>query len=94
MPCKMVTGGYKEAMRQAAEALSARSNRAYSLGIAMLYAYAGEKRKALDWLEIAYQEKMQDLVYLNVYPHWDPLRDDPRFKELIRQMNFPADNNK
>jgi len=83
-------GGYKEAMRQAADALAARSNRAYSLAIATLYAYAGEKRKALDWLEIAYQEKMQDLVYLNVYPHWDPLRDDPRFQELIRRMNFPV----
>ena len=22
---------------------------------------------------------------------WDPLRDDPRFQELIRRMNFPED---
>jgi serine/threonine-protein kinase len=83
-------GGYMEAMRQAAEALAARSNRAYSLAIATLYTHAGEKGKALDWLEIAFQEKMQDLVYLNVYPTWDPLRDDPRFQELIRRMNFPV----
>jgi len=83
-------GGYREAMRQAAEALAARSNRAYSMGIATLYAYAGEKEKALDWLEVAYEEKMQNLVYLNVYPKWDPLRDHPRFQELIRRMNFPA----
>lgn len=87
-------GGYKEAMRQAAEALAARSNRAYSLNIATLYTYAGKKDLALDWLEIAYQEGMQDLVYLNVYPKWDPLRDDPRFQELIKRMNFPAGQKK
>jgi serine/threonine-protein kinase len=84
-------GGYKEAMRQAAEAMEARSNRAYAMDIATLYTYAGEKERALDWLEIAFQEKIQNLVYLNVYPKWDPLRDDTRFQELIRRMNFPGD---
>jgi len=74
--------------------LAARSNRAYSLDIATLYTYAGKKDLALDWLEIAYQEGMQDLVYLNVYPKWDPLRGDPRFQELIRRMNFPAGEKK
>jgi TolB-like protein len=87
-------GGYKEAMRQVAEALAARSNRAYSLGIAKFYTYAGEKDRALDWLEIAYEERMQNLVYLNVYPRWDPLRNDPRFQNLIRLMNFPANEKK
>jgi tetratricopeptide (TPR) repeat protein len=82
-------GGYKEAMRQAAEAVVARSNRAYAMRIATLYTYAGEKGRALDWLEIAFQERMQNLVYLNVYPKWDPLRDDLRFQDLIRRMNFP-----
>jgi len=87
-------GGYKEAMRQAAEAAAARSNPAYSLGIAALYARAGKEEKALDWLEIAIRERIQDLVYLNVQPTWDPLRDDPRFRELIRRMNFPAGGKK
>jgi hypothetical protein len=83
--------GYKEAMRQAAEVWAAQSNRAYSMRIATLYLYAGKHDQALDWLEIAFQEKMQNLIYLNVQPKWDPLRDDPRFQALIRQMNFPED---
>ena len=83
-------GGYKEAMRQAAEAWAAQSNRAYSMRIATFYIYAGEKDRALDWLEIAYQEQMQNLIYLNVQPKWDPLRSDPRFQNLIRGMNFPT----
>jgi len=85
-------GGYRGAMRLTAEALEARSNRAYSLRIARYFTYAGEKDRALDWLEIAYEERIQNLVYLNVYPMWDPLRDEPRFQELIRRMNFPANN--
>jgi TolB-like protein len=82
-------GGYKEAMRQAAEAWAAQSNRAYSMRIATLYAYAGEKDRALDWLEIAYQEQMQNLIYLNVQPKWDLVRDDPGFQALLRRMNLP-----
>ena len=83
-------GGYKQAMRQAAEEWAVQSNRAYSMRIATFYIYAGEKDRALDWLEIAYQERMQNLIYLNVQSKWDPLRDDPRFQNLIRGMNFPA----
>jgi TolB-like protein/Tfp pilus assembly protein PilF len=84
-------GGYKEAMRQAAEAWAAQSNRAYSMRIATLYTYAEEKDRALDWLEIAFQERMQDLIYLNVQPKWDLLRDDPRFQDLIKRMNYPPE---
>jgi tetratricopeptide (TPR) repeat protein len=82
-------GGYKQAMRQAAEVWATQSNRAYSMRIATLYIYAGEEDRALDWLEIAYRERIQDLVYLNVQPKWDPLRIDPRFQVLLQKMNFP-----
>ena len=50
--------GYQEAMRQAAEALEARLNRSYSMGIARLFTYAGKLDRAIDWLEIAYEEHM------------------------------------
>ena len=85
-------GGYRMAMLRAAEAAAARANRAYSMRIATLFIYAGEKDRALDWLEIAFEEQMQNLVYLNVYPKWDPLRSDPRFQDLVRRMNYPAAN--
>ena len=61
--------------------LAARSKLSYVLPteIARLYAYAGEKERALDWLEKAYQERDMYMVYLSVDPTWDSLRDDPRF---------------
>jgi TolB-like protein/Tfp pilus assembly protein PilF len=82
-------GGYSEAMRRAAESMVARSNLAYALRIATLYTFAGEKERALDWLEKAYQERLQNMIYLRVYPKWDPLRDDPHFLDLLRRMNLP-----
>ena len=57
--------------------------------IAHVYALSGEKDRALDWLEKAYQEGASLLVYLRVEPLYDPLRDDPRFQDLLRRMNFP-----
>jgi len=83
-------GGYVEAMRQAAVALAARSNPAYALRIATLYTFAGEKERALDWLENAYEERLQNMIYIRVYPKWDLLRDEPRFQELLHKMNLPA----
>ena len=84
-------GGYAGAMRLAAETLAALSKRTYvqAMQIAKLYAHAGEKDRALDWLEKAYQERESRLVYLGVVPGWDPLRDDPRFQDLLRRMNLP-----
>ncbi len=83
-------GGYSEAMRRAAESMAARSVLPYALRIATLYTFAGEKERALEWLEKAYQERLQNMIYLSVYPKWDPLRDDPRFQDLLRRMNLPV----
>jgi TolB-like protein/Tfp pilus assembly protein PilF/predicted Ser/Thr protein kinase len=85
-------GGYTEAMRRAAEALAARSNPAYAMRIATLYTFADEKERALDWLEKAYEERLQNMIYLRVYPKWDPLRENLRYKDLLQKMDFPADN--
>ncbi|MFQ5818342.1 MAG: protein kinase, partial [Terriglobia bacterium] len=83
--------GYRGAMRLAAETLAARSKRTYILStqVAALYAHAGQKDRALDWPEKAYQERDQMMVYLGAHPVWDSLRDDPRFQDLLRRMNFP-----
>lgn len=82
--------GYPGAMRLAGEALAARSKRAHvpAVRIARLYAHAGEKDRALDWLEKAYEERDSLLVHLGVGWDWDSLRDNPRFQDLLRRMNL------
>ncbi len=54
---------------------------------AKIYAFLGDKDQAFKWLEEAYEE--HDLVLnIKVNPDWDPLRDDPRFQDLLRRMNL------
>lgn len=48
----------------------------------------GLPERALFWLEKAMQQGLP-LLFLRVNPAWDPLRDSPRFQNLLRRMNFP-----
>jgi TolB-like protein/DNA-binding winged helix-turn-helix (wHTH) protein/Tfp pilus assembly protein PilF len=58
--------------------------------IATIYASSGEKNKAFEYLEKAYEEKSSDLPYfLKADLRVDDLRSDPRFQDLMRRMNFP-----
>ncbi len=58
-----------------------------SFGIALIYTCLGEKDQAFLWLERVYQER-ESASRINVYPQFDPLRDDPRFTDLLRRMNL------
>ena len=53
------------------------------------HCYLGEMSEAMKWLNMAYEKKEAQLVFLGVDPLWDPIRDDPRFQDLLRRMNFP-----
>jgi len=57
---------------------------------AVIYLGLGEKDKAFEWLEKAYQERSTatGLCVLKVSPLFDPLRSDPRFADLLRRMNL------
>jgi TolB-like protein/Flp pilus assembly protein TadD len=58
--------------------------------IATVYAGLGDKGKAFEYLENAYQEKSSDLPYfLRADLRMDSLRSDPRFQDLLHRMNFP-----
>ena len=55
----------------------------------MLYAQLGDGDQAIAWLEKAYETHDGLLFLLKVHPLLDPLRDDPRYEDLVRRMNFP-----
>jgi len=48
----------------------------------------GETDNALSLLEMAYQEHNGSMVELLFDDCWDPMRDNPRFRELVRKMGF------
>jgi serine/threonine-protein kinase len=47
--------------------------------------------EAFAWLEKAVEVRDADLFMLKVWPEWDPIRDDPRFDDLLRRLNFPTE---
>jgi serine/threonine protein kinase/tetratricopeptide (TPR) repeat protein len=85
-----IDGGYSGAMRQAAETLSERSHLTYvqPTQIARLYAHAGDRDHALQWLEKAYEERLPAMLHLGVDLDWNTLRGEPRFQDLIRRVNL------
>jgi tetratricopeptide (TPR) repeat protein len=50
-----------------------------------VYTALGEKDKAYQWLEKAYEERS---IFSSKGPLWDPLRSDPRWTDLLRRMNL------
>jgi tetratricopeptide (TPR) repeat protein len=46
----------------------------------------GDHEKAIEWLERAYDERSYWLIYLNVDPALDPLRDHARFMKLVEKV--------
>jgi len=56
--------------------------------IALVYNGLGENEKALDYLEKGFAEKDARMVFLKVEPKWNNLRNEPRFVDLMRRMNF------
>ena len=57
--------------------------------LAVFHAALGEKDKAFAELNKAYENRETFMVLLKVDPRLDPLRDDPRFQELLRKVGFP-----
>jgi TolB-like protein/DNA-binding winged helix-turn-helix (wHTH) protein/Tfp pilus assembly protein PilF len=57
-------------------------------GTAILYAQLGEKSKALDSLEKAYEQRFLSMTELAIEPSFDPIRTDPRFQALLRRVNL------
>ncbi|MCI0486092.1 MAG: winged helix-turn-helix domain-containing protein, partial [Blastocatellia bacterium] len=58
-------------------------------GFATLYAAVGDKDRAFEWLERAFEEGDPSLISIKVDPALDPLRADPRFDDLLRRIGFP-----
>ncbi len=82
--------GYAGAMREAAATMAARARTQFvmAFSVALLYAQAGEKKSAIDWLERAYQQHGALLEYIGMTPEFKDLGPDPRFQDLLRRMNL------
>ena len=66
------------------------SGRRYVSGIypAAIHAGLGEKDQAFAWLEKAYEDRSDYLLFLPLDPIFDSLHDDPRFADLLARLNL------
>ncbi len=72
------------------EELKRRKQTGYVPAAAFVKAYLGlgEYDQAFFWLEEAYKEESNLLQFLKVHPIFDPIRDDPRFADLVRRVGL------
>jgi len=60
-----------------------------SCRIAGIYGELGDRDKAFEELRKAFEVRDWELFRLTADPYWGPLRDDPRFKEMLKRLNLP-----
>jgi TolB-like protein/DNA-binding winged helix-turn-helix (wHTH) protein/Tfp pilus assembly protein PilF len=56
--------------------------------MAIVYAGLGENDQALDWIEKAYKDRSNAIVFAKVDPQLDTLRSTPRFLSLLHRLAF------
>ncbi len=84
-----VTGRHAAAREIISQLQQIGSNRYVpSVYIALIYIGLGENNQAFAWLDKAYEERCEYLVYLRTDPMADPIRNDPRFETFLERMRL------
>ena len=60
-----------------------------SFEIALNYTRLQDKDKAFEYLNKAYEQREPQMAEIKVRPNFIFLRDDPRFKELVKRVGIP-----
>jgi hypothetical protein len=55
------------------------------------YLALGDYDQVFFWCDEAYKEQSAILQWIKVSPFFDPLRDDPRFKDLLRRVGLTSE---
>ena len=83
--------GQSERAQQALSELLRLNNNGKIDPMTVADAYAGMKdlEQTIAWLEKAFQERSNGLVYLAVDPVFDHVRDDPRYRRIAARVGLP-----
>ena len=58
------------------------------IAFAMIYTGLNDTEKAIQYLDSAYYNKDRDLIFLNVIPLYDSLRDEENFQEILTKIGL------
>jgi tetratricopeptide (TPR) repeat protein len=62
--------------------------------IATTYALVGNKAETLRCLQSAYELRDGSLLFVETYPEFDSLHDEPAYRDLLARMNLPLQDTK
>jgi len=65
---------------------SSKSTYVNAFEVALIYLALGKRNEALQWLDRAYRERSDMLIYVNADPRLDSIRSDPKFVELAHRV--------
>ncbi|MDA4124914.1 MAG: hypothetical protein OK438_05640 [Thaumarchaeota archaeon] len=87
----LASAGRKEEAAAILERLKKRSEHQYvpSYWVAVVYNGMKERDQVIVWLRKAFEERSSWLVWANVEPRFQWLRDDPEFRSIMNAMKFP-----
>ena len=58
--------------------------------LAQAYSGLGEIDRVIEWLRKGMDQRSPTMIYLKAGPHFDPARQDRRFQQFMRDLNFPV----
>jgi TolB-like protein/Tfp pilus assembly protein PilF len=83
------TGHRAEALKILEEVLEMTKARYVDpVSIAEVHGALGDERSALEWLEKGVREKAAGLLYIAVFPAFESMQNNSRFKEIIKQIRL------
>jgi len=86
-----LSGNQVEAQKLLAQLITASRKQYVSpYYIAVVYLGLRQNDVAMTWLDKAFADRSNGLVFAKVEPELDPLRSDPRFVALEHKLNFPT----
>ena len=78
--------GHVEQSRAALEELIEHDRDISAYQIATAYAYGGDLESAIEWLQLAFEQRDSGMLQLYGAPGLAPLHDDPRFRDILREL--------
>jgi DNA-binding winged helix-turn-helix (wHTH) protein/TolB-like protein/Flp pilus assembly protein TadD len=64
------------------------TSRIRSTAFAIIFAGLNDHDKAFEWLEKAYEQKYEGVIFVKVQPYYDTLRSDPRYFDLLKRVGL------
>jgi len=88
--------GHRSQAREIISRLESIAGRRYvpPLYFALIYIGLGDRDKAFQFLNKAYDERSEYLLYLPTEPLADPLRNDPRFRALLDRLGLTVESSR